>query len=140
MIVSKDRGSKVRCAALLMAGLIAGSGLCAWAAQAQAEDTEKLAKDPQEFLGKTIELEAMCVKGGQSGNLLGYGCKTKDGIYLNAADITPDEAKTKLAEDCANGTCETTVSFEPHSFTTSHVIEADKKVIIFNAETAEVTF
>ena len=140
MTVSKDRGSVGRCAIYLMAGLVAGFGLCAWVAPAQAEDGEKLAKDPQKYLGKTIELKAMCLKGGQSGNLLGYGCKTKDGIYLNAADITPDEAKTKLAEDCAEGKCETTVSFEPHSFTTSHVIEADKKVIIFNAETAEVTF
>lgn len=120
--------------------LIAGIGLSACVTQVQASDIHDLAKKPQDFLGQEVEMKAYCIKGGRSGDVLGYECTTKDGVYVNTDDITPEEAKAKLADDCAGGKCETTISFEPHSFTTSGVIEPDRDVVVFNTKTAKVTF
>ncbi|ODR98083.1 hypothetical protein AUC68_11355 [Methyloceanibacter methanicus] len=115
-------------------------GLSACVTQVQASDIQDLVKHPQDYLGQEIEMKAYCIKGGRSGDVLGYECTTKDGVYVNTGDITPEEAKAKLADDCAGGKCETTISFEPHSFTTSGVIEPDRDVVVFNTKTAKVSF
>ena len=128
--------SKGRRTALMIAGLV----LIAWVTQVQASDIQDLVKNPQNFLGQEVEMKASCIKGGRAGDVLGYECTTKDGVYLNADDITPEEAKAKLEDDCADGKCEATLSFVPHSYTTSGVIEPDKDVVVFNTKTAEVNF
>jgi len=120
--------------------LIAGMGLSACITQAHASDIHDLVKNPQDFLGQEVEMKASCSKGGRSGDVLGYECTTKDGVYVNADDIAPEEAKTKLANECAGGSCEAMVSFKPHSYTTSGVIEPDKDVVVFNTKTAKVSF
>jgi hypothetical protein len=128
--------SKGRRTALMIAGLV----LIAWVTQVQASDIQDLVKNPQNFLGQEVEMKASCIKGGRAGDVLGYECTTKDGVYLNADDITPEEAKAKLEDDCADGKCEATLSFVPHSYTTSGVIEPDKDVVVFNSETAKINF
>jgi len=124
----------------LAAFLIAGLALAAPAAFAESTDMQDLAKNPQNFLGQTVEMEGYCVKGGRSGDVLGYECTTEDGVYVDADDIEPEDAKEKLSGECAGGSCKTTVEFVPHSFTTSGAIEPGKSVTVFNAEKAKVSF
>lgn len=124
----------------LAAFVVAGVGLFSCVTQVQASEIEDLVKSPQKFLGQQVEIKAHCIKGGRSGDVLGYECTTKDGVYLDTGDITPEEAKDKFANDCAGGKCEATVTFEPHSYSVSGVIEPDKDVVIFNAKTAKVSF
>lgn len=119
--------------------LIAGFALAA-PALAEPTDMKDLAKNPQAFLGEEVVLEGHCVKGGRSGDVLGYECTTEDGIYVDADDIEPEDAKAKLAGDCAGGSCRATVEFVPHSYTTSGVIEPGKDVTVFNAEKAKLSF
>lgn len=128
--------SQGRRAALLIAGLVLTAGVT----QVQASDIQALVKNPQDFLGQEVEIKATCIKGGRAGDVLGYECTTKNGVYLNSDDITPEEAKAKLDDDCADGMCEATLSFVPHSYTTSGVIEPDKDVVVFNTKTAKVNF
>ena len=99
-----------------------------------------LVKNPQNYLGQEVEMKAHCIKGGKSGDVLGYECTTKEGVYVTTDDIAPEDAKTKLADDCADGECEVTVTFEPHSYSVSGAIEPDKEVVIFNAKSANVAF
>jgi hypothetical protein len=124
----------------LAAYLLAGLALAAPAAFAEPTDMKDLAKNPQNFLGQTVEMEGYCVKGGRAGDVLGYECTTEDGVYVDADDIEPEEAKEKLSGECAGGSCKMTVQFEPHSYTTSGVIEPGKSVTVFNAEKAKVSF
>jgi hypothetical protein len=119
--------------------LIAGLALAA-PAHAEPTDMKALAKDPQSFLGEAVVIEGYCVKGGRSGDVLGYECTTEDGVYVDADDIEPEDAKAKLAGECAGASCRATVEFVPHSFTTSGVIEPDKSVVVFNSEKAKVSF
>lgn len=121
------------------ASLVAGFALAA-PALAEPTDIKNLAKNPQDFLGQEVVLEGYCVKGGRSGDVLGYECTTEDGVYVDADDIEPDDAKEKLAGDCAGGSCRATVEFVPHSYTTSGVIEPGKNVTVFNSEKAKVSF
>ena len=79
--------------------LVASLGLFACATSVQATELEDLAKNPQNYLEQQVEMKASCIKGGRSGDVLGYECTTKNGVYLNADDITPEEAKTKLANE-----------------------------------------
>jgi hypothetical protein len=120
--------------------LVASLGLFACATSVQATELEDLAKNPQNYLEQQVEMKASCIKDGRSGDVLGYECTTKNGVYLNADDITPEEAKTKLANECAEGECEVTVAFEPYSYSTSGVVEPNKDVVIFNSKTAKVSF
>lgn len=119
---------------------VAGVGVLASASQGYASDIADLAKSPQDYLGQQVEIKAHCVKGGKSGDVLGYECTTKEGVYVTADDITPEDAKTKLADDCAGGKCEATITFEPHSYSTSGVIEPDRDVVVFNTKTAKISF
>jgi len=121
---------------------IAGLALAAPAAFAEPTDLKELAEDPQSFLDKEIELVGYCVKGGKAGDVLGYECTTDAGVYVAADDIEPEAAKKTLA-DCAatkSDECQATVKFEAYSFSTSGVIEPGKKITIFNAEKANVSF
>jgi hypothetical protein len=124
----------------LAAFLLAGLAFAGSAAFAEATDMETLVKKPQDFLGQEVEIEAYCVKGGRSGDVLGYECTTTEGVYVDADDIEPEDAKNKLAGDCAGGSCKTKVKFIPHSYTTSGVIEPGKSVTVFNADKATVSF
>lgn len=128
-----------RVSILFAASLVAGFALAA-PALAEPTDIENLAKNPLDFLGEEIVLEADCVKGGRSGDVLGYECTTEDSVYVAADDIEPKDAKAKLARDCAGVSCRATVKFVPHSYTTSGVIEPGKDVTVFNTEKASVTF
>ena len=110
------------------------------AALAQPTDLSDLAKNPQDYLGQEVEIEGACVKGGRSGDVLGYECTTEDGVYVDADDIEPEDAKDKLGGDCAGGSCKATIQFVPHSYTTSGAIEPDRSVVVFNAEKAKVSF
>lgn len=125
-----------QCAALL----IAACALAAPAALAEPSDMADLAKNPQDFLGQEVVIEGYCVKGGRSGDVLGYECTTEDGVYVDADDIEPEDAKEKLSGKCAGGSCKAIVQFVPHSYTTSGVIEPGKSVTVFNAEKAKVSF
>ena len=114
----------------------------AHAAGADPMDLEDLANHPQKALGVTVELDGFCVKGGRAGDVLGYECTTDAGVYVNADEIEPEAVKEKLA-DCGvskNDACRVTVEFEPHSFTTSGVIEPGRSIVVFNSETAKVSF
>ena len=124
----------------LAACLIAGLAFAATAACAEPSDMKELAENPQNFLGQDVEMKGACVKGGRAGDVLGYECTTTTGVYVQVDDIEPEEAKEKLAGDCADGSCEVTVQFVPHSYTTSAVIEPDKSVVIYNTEKAKVSF
>ena len=124
----------------LAALLFAGLAVAAPAALAEPTDLKDLAKNPQDFLGQEVEMEGYCVKGGRSGDVLGYECTTEQGVYVDVDDIEPEDAKEKLSGECAGGNCKTTVRFVPHSYTTSGVIEPDKSVVVFNAEKAKVSF
>lgn len=119
--------------------LTAGLAFAATAACAEPSDMKDLAKDPQSFLGQDVEMRGVCVKGGRGGDVLGYECTTKDGVYVNTDDIEPEDAKEKLA-GCADAGCEATLQFVPHSFTTSSVIEPDKSVVVFNTQKAKLSF
>ena len=124
----------------LAAFLIAGFAFAAPAVLAEPTDLQEVAKSPQSFLGQEVAMEAYCVKGGRSGDVLGYECTTEEGVYVDADDIEPEDAKEKLSGECAGGSCKTTVEFVPHSFTTSGAIEPGKSVTVFNAEKAKVSF
>lgn len=124
----------------LAALLVAGFAFAAPTALAEPTDMKDLAKNPQDFLGQEVEMQGYCVKGGRSGDVLGYECTTEDGVYVDADDIEPEEAKEKLAGECAGGNCKSIVQFVPHSYTTSGVIEPGKSVTVFNAEKAKVRF
>lgn len=128
-----------RVKSLLPAFLIVGLALAA-PALAEPTDVQTLTKNPQDFLGEEVVLEGYCLKGGRSGDVLGYECTTEDGVYVDADDIEPEDAKAKLSGDCAGGSCRVTVQFVPHSYTTSGVIEPGKDVTVFNAEKAKVSF
>jgi hypothetical protein len=110
------------------------------AALAESTDLQDLANNPQDYLGQEVEIEGACVKGGRSGDVLGYECTTTEGVYVNADDIEPEDAKDKLGGSCAGGSCKATIRFVPHSYTTSAVIEPDKSVVVFNAEKAKLSF
>ncbi|MEM9590312.1 MAG: hypothetical protein AAF967_03110 [Pseudomonadota bacterium] len=125
---------------LRLAFVVTGVALFTCASQVQASELGDLNENPQNYLEQKVEIKATCIKGGKSGDVLGYECTTKEGVYLNADDITPEEAKDKLANECADGKCETTVTFEPYSYSTSGVVEPGKDVVIFNAKTADVAF
>ncbi len=120
--------------------LIAGLAFAATAACAEPNDVNELSRNPQGFLGQDIEMTGACVKGGRDGDVLGYECRTANGVYVQADDIEPEEAKAKLEGDCAEGSCEVSVQFVPHSYTTSAVIEPDKSVVIYNTAKAKVSF
>ncbi|MEZ5874901.1 MAG: hypothetical protein R3D30_08740 [Hyphomicrobiales bacterium] len=121
---------------------ILGAALCA-PALAEPLDLKDLAAHPENYLGQEVELEGFCVKGGRSGDVLGYECITDDGVYVDAGDIAPDSAKQKLADICGvkhSDDCRATIRFSPRSYTTSAVIEPGKDVVVFNADKVDVTF
>jgi hypothetical protein len=126
-------------AACLVAGVMA---VVAAKAQAGPTDLKELGEKPQSFLDQEVELVGFCVKGGRSGDVLGYECTTEQGIYLNADDIEPEAAKETLANCGATQSedCRVTVTFIPHSYTTSGVIEPDRTITVFNAGKAKVSF
>lgn len=120
--------------------LIVGLAFAVTAARAEPTDMNELAENPQDLLGQDVEMKGVCVKGGRDGDVLGYECRTTNGVYVQADDIEPEEAKEKLEGDCAEGSCEVSVQFAPHSYTTSSAIEPDKSVVIYNAAKAKVSF
>jgi hypothetical protein len=125
--------------------LLLGIGLSP-AAAVESVKAEDLAAKPHDFLGKEVELAVHCTKGGESGDVLGYECRTDGGVYVDVRNIEPDTPKKKLDDNCAgkgtqsNESCRATIRFVPHSFTTSTKVESGKDVVIFNTLKAEARF
>jgi len=126
--------------------LVLGAALSAPAALAASADLADLAAKPGNYLGQEVEVVGYCVKGGVKGNVLGYECITEGTVRVTADDIEPATAKEKLDVGC-NGAdaaqseaCRVTLRFEPHSYTTSSVIEPGKDIVVLNAKKAVVSF
>jgi hypothetical protein len=114
------------------------------AAWAEPNDLETLASNPQDYLGKDVEVTGYCLKGGAKGDVLGYECTTEGTIYVDASDIEPATAKEKVDETCKaeeqDAACRATIRFVPHSVSTSNVLVPDKTITIFNTKKAELSF
>jgi hypothetical protein len=117
------------------------------AAAVESVSVEDLASKPDDYLGKEVELAGYCTKGGATGDVLDYECRTDGGVYVDVRDIEPDTAKKKLDNNCAgkgaaegNASCRATIRFVPHSFTTSTKVEPGKDIVIFNTNKAEASF
>jgi len=113
-------------------------------AAALCADLEDLARSPQDYLGKEVEISGYCVKGGVNGDVIGYECTTESTIYVDADAVEPAAAKEKVDESCKDkdqdSACRATIRFTPHSFTTSTKIVPDKSITIFNTDKAELSF
>lgn len=133
---SKQHCVKYRLAAGL---LVSGALLFSSAALAASTDMQDLQKKPENYLGQEVEVVGVCIKGGSKGDVLGYECTTEEGIYVDARDVEPKEAKEKLDTGCAGDNCQLTIRFTPHSYTTSSGVEPGKDVTIFNADKATVS-
>jgi len=119
--------------------LVLGVLLLSPAAFAGSADLQDLAKKPEKYLGQEVEIESVCVKGGRKGDVLGYECTTEEGVYVDAGNVEPAEAKKKLDAGCDGDDCSVTIRFTPHSFTTSSMVEPGKDITIFNADKATVS-
>jgi hypothetical protein len=111
---------------------------------AMADDLAELTANPQEHLGKEVEVTGYCVKGGVNGDVLGYECTTEGTVYVDTSDIEPAAAKEKVDESCKgkeqDPACRATIRFVPHSISTSNVLVPGKAITIFNTKKAELSF
>lgn len=126
---------------------VAGASLVSTAAMAGAVDVKTLAADPQAYLGQEVEIAGYCLKGGIKGDVVGYECTTDGTVYVTIDEIAPAAAEKTLGEKCdaagvteRSAACRATLRFEPHSYTTSAVIEPGKSIIVLNADKADVSF
>jgi len=132
---------EVHIASRYLAGLlVSGVLLLSPAAFAGSTDLQDLAKKPEKYLGQEVEIMGVCVKHGRKGDVLGYECTTEEGVYVDARDVEPKTAKEKLDGNCDSDSCQATIRFVPHSYTTSGMVEPGKDVTIFNAKKATVSF
>ena len=131
-----------------LAGLLAlALSLLSPAAMADPVDWHDLAANPNEYLGKEVEVVGYCAQGGAKGDVIGYECATEGTVYVDARVIEPDAAKQKVDKECGgmdvierSSFCRASLRFTPHSITTSTTIEPDKSVTVFNADKAELSF
>ena len=109
---------------VLLAALVlpsaAGAGIMDW---------EKLADDPDSYIGKPIEVLGYCAQGDAGF----YQCSTEGDLYILTPDIKPDFAKKKIEENCGgmdvierSSFCRAKISFTPESVSTSTTIEQGK--------------
>jgi len=138
---------KLRLGRGLVALLVSGLSLLPPAAIAGPVDWHDLAANPENYLGKEIEVAGYCAQGGAKGDVLGYECATEGTVYIDARGVEPDAAKQKVDKNCGgmdvierSSFCRATLRFTPHSFTTSTTIEPDKSITVFNADKAELSF
>jgi hypothetical protein len=127
--------------------LVSGAALFAPAAFAAPVDWHDLAANPQNYLGKEIEIAGYCAQGGAKGDVLGYECATEGTVYIDARMVEPDDAKQKVDANCGgmdvierSSFCRVTIRLTPHSYTSSSTIEEGKTVTVFNADKAELSF
>lgn len=124
--------------------LLVGIAFLSPAALAEPNDLASLESAPQDYLGKEVEVTGYCVKGGVKGDVLGYECTTEGTVYVDTDTIEPVAAKEKVEASCngkqQDATCRATIRFVPHSFTTSNVLEPNRKITIFNTKKAELNF
>jgi hypothetical protein len=129
-----------RLAALLAALLLPS------AAVAGIMDWEKLADDPESYIGKPVEVIGYCAEGGV-GDVDGYQCSTEGDLYIATPEIKPDFAKRKIEENCGgldvverSSFCRARISFTPQSVSTSTTLEAGKTITIISTDIATLKF
>jgi hypothetical protein len=83
-------------------GVLPGALLLPTAALADPMDWEKLADDPESFIGKPVEVLSYCAEGGVKGDLDGYQCATEGDLYISTPEIKPDFAIRKIEENCGD--------------------------------------
>jgi hypothetical protein len=117
------------------------------AAPADLMDWEKLADDPQSFIGKPVEVLGYCAEGGVNGDVDGYQCSTEGDLYISTPEIKPDFAVRKIEENCGgldvverSDFCRAKISFTPESVSTSTKLEPGKTITIISTDIATLKF
>ncbi len=112
----------------------AAAGLMGW---------QKLAGDPDSYIGKQVEVVGYCAQGDADG----YQCSTEGDLYIVTPDIKPDFAKKKIEENCGgmdvierSSFCRARISFTPESVSTSTTLEPGKTVTVISADIATLRF
>jgi len=110
-------------------------------------DWEKLADDPDSYIGKPVEVLGYCAEGGVKGDVDGYQCSTEGDLYIAMPDIKPDSAKRKIEENCGgldvverSDFCRAKISFTPQAVSTSTELEAGKTITIISTDIATLKF
>jgi len=113
------------------------------AAAAGIMDWEKLADDPDSYIGKPVEVLGYCAQGDADG----YQCSTEGDLYIVTPDIKPEFAKKKIEENCGgmdvierSSFCRAKISFTPQSVSTSTTLEPGKTVTVISADIATLKF
>ncbi len=128
--------------AVLLAALLLPS-----VAAAGIIDWEKLADDPDSYIGKSVEVLGYCAEGGVNGDAEGYQCSTEGDLYIATPEIKPDFAKKKVEENCGgmdvierSSFCRAKISFTPQSVSTSTTLEPGKTVTVISTDIATLKF
>ncbi len=110
-------------------------------------DWEKLADDPDSYIGKPVEVLGYCAQGGVKGDAEGYQCSTEGDLYIATPEIKPDFAKRKIEENCGgmdvierSSFCRAKISFTPQSVSTSTTLEPGKTITIISTDIATLKF
>jgi hypothetical protein len=110
-------------------------------------DWEKLANDPESFIGKPGEVLGYCAEGGVKGDIDGYQCLTEGDLYILTPEIKPDFAIRRVEENCGgldvverSEFCRTKISFAPQSVSTSTTLESGKTITIISTDIATLKF
>jgi hypothetical protein len=124
--------------ALLLLPTAAFAGLMDW---------ERLADDPESFIGKPVEVLGYCAEGGVTGDVDGYQCSTEGDLYIATPEIKPDFAIRKIEENCGgldvverSDFCRAKISFTPQSVSTSTTLEPGKTSTIISTDIATLRF
>jgi hypothetical protein len=103
-------------------GVLPGALLLPTAALADPMDWEKLADDPESFIGKPVEVLSYCAEGGVKDDLDSYQCATEGDLYISTPEIKPDFAIRKIEENCGGPDvvkrsefCRAKITFVPQS-------------------------
>ena len=117
------------------------------AALAGVMDWEKLADDPESFIGKQVEVLGYCAEGGVKGDIDGYQCSTEGDLYIVTPEIKPDFAMRKIEENCGgldvverSDFCRARISFTPRSVATSTELEQGKTITVISTDIATLKF
>jgi hypothetical protein len=117
------------------------------AASATLMDWERLADDPDSYIGKPVEVLGYCAQGGVKGDSEGYQCSTEGDLYISTQEIKPDSAKRKIEENCGgldvverSDFCRAKISFTPRSVSKSTTLEPGKTVTVISADIATLKF
>ena len=110
-------------------------------------DWEKLADDPESYIGKPVEVLGYCAQVGVKGDVDGYQCSTEGDLYISTPEIKPDFAKRKIEENCGgldvverSSFCRAKMSFTPESVSASTTLEPGKTITIISTDIATLKF